>query len=56
MIRKLQHIEYIILRIAIGRISWVEQEYTVPHTAVLPLNYTHLFIFNLLIKNEKSIE
>lgn len=25
-----------------GRVPWIEQGYTMPHTAVLPLNYTHL--------------
>lgn len=30
-----------------GWISRIELEYTVPHTAVLPLNYTHL-IYNIL--------
>lgn len=37
-----------------GRIPWFEQGYTMPHTAVLPLNYTHLkprekFEFSFLI-------
>ena len=33
----------------LGRIPRIELGYTMPHTAVLPLNYTHLYLINNII-------